>query len=283
MGIDCIIIVIENYGQLGEWVLMVDIHCHILNGLDDGPQSLEQSMELSRELHKKGIEKIIATPHYISGDDYVPTCDEITEKARILQQEIDKEGMKLKIYTGMEVYASHDTIEKIKNNEILSLNDSRYILIEFPFEVIPRYISDLLFAMQLEGFTPIIAHPERYCSKYRKSKLLKDLVDKGVLLQINSESLTGAYGKRAKKAAYQLLKKRMVHFVASDSHSLNRIMSNKQEIERKISRICGYENAQRIMYINPQRVLENENVLHMCTLKKRLLVRGILRKLRLNM
>ena len=264
-------------------VLMVDIHCHVLYGLDDGPEDPDQSMKLLRELEKKGVEKIIATPHYISGEEYSPTCEEIREKVRILQEEIDKENLKLQIYTGMEVYASHDTIEKIKNNEILSLNDSRYILIEFPFELIPKYMTDLLFAMQLEGFTPIIAHPERYCSDYIKSKLLKELVDKGVLLQINSESIIGTYGKRAKKAAYHLLKAGMVHFVATDSHNLNKIFSDKQLIEKKISDICGIENAERIMYINPQRVLENEDVLAMCDFKKRLFFTGMFRKISLKM
>ena len=262
---------------------MIDIHCHILYEIDDGPKSLEKSMELLRELQKKGIEKIIATPHFISGDDYVPTTEEIREKVRILQEEIDKEEIKLKIYPGMEVYASHDIIHRIKNNEILSLNDSRYILIEFPFETIPKYMSDLLFAIQLEGFTPIIAHPERYCLEYRKSKLLEQLVDKGVLLQINSESIIGAYGKRAKKAAYELLKDGMVHIVGTDSHSLNRILSDKQKIEKKISDLCGIENAQRIMYVNPQSVIENEDVLGMGSVKKGLLMIGILRKLRLKL
>lgn len=262
---------------------MIDIHCHILYGIDDGPQDIEKSMELIRELHKKGIEKIIATPHFISGDDYVPNCEEIREKVRILQEEIDKEDLKIKIYSGMEVYASHDTIERIRNNEILSLNDSRYILIEFPLELIPKYMSDLLFAMQLEGFTPIIAHPERYCSEYRESKLLDELVDKGVLLQINSESIMGTHGKRAKKAACQLLKEGKVHLVATDSHSLNRIFSDRKVIEKKISDICGVDNAERIMYVNPQRVLDNEDVLAMCAFRKRLNLAGIFRKLSLKM
>lgn len=262
---------------------MIDIHCHILYGLDDGPQDLEQSMELIRELKKKGVEKIIASPHYISGDDYVPGCEEIREKVKLLQEEIDKEDLGIKVYSGMEVYASHDTVERIKNNEILSLNDSRYILIEFPMQMVPKYMSDLLFAMQLEGFTPIIAHPERYCSDYRKNKLLDNLVDKGVLLQINSESILGTHGKKAKKAAYHLLRKGKVHLVASDSHSTKRILSDIKKIEKIISDICGVENAERIMYVNPQRVLENEDVLAMCTVRKPFFLTGIFRKLSLKM
>ena len=258
---------------------MIDIHCHVLYGLDDGPENLEQSMELIRELEKKGVEKIIATPHYISGEDYVPTCEEIREKVEILRKEIEKENLKIKLYAGMEVYASHDTVERIKNKEILSLNDSRYILIEFPFELIPKYMTDLLFAMQLEGYTPIISYPERYCSDYRKSGLFNEPVDNGVLLQINLESIMGFYGKRAKKQAYRLLKDGMVHMVATDSHNLKKILSDRKLIEKKISDISGIENTERIMYENPQRVLENKDVLAMSEVRKRLFVTNRFRKL----
>lgn len=261
--------------KLRECILIVDIHCHILYGLDDGPQSLEQSMALCRKLNQNGIKKIIATPHFISGDSYFPATEEIKERVTLLQKEVDKEDLDIEIFSGMEVFSSHDTIERIRRKEILSLNDSRYILIEFPFEIIPMYISDLLFAMQLEGFTPIVAHPERYCSSYRKGKLLKKLVDKGILLQINSGSIMGSHGKSAKKAATELLKSGMVHLVASDSHGEDRMLSNVREIEKKISQICGAENTERIMHYNPQRVLDNEGILSMCAVKKRLGVTGL--------
>jgi protein-tyrosine phosphatase len=266
-----------------ECILKVDIHSHILHGIDDGPETLEQSMEFCTKLKQHGIESIIATPHFISGDTYMPAVEDIREKVSFLQKEIDKKKIGLKIFPGMEVFASHDTVEKIRNNEILSLNDSKYILIEFPLKAVPRYASDLLFAIQLEGYTPIIAHPERYCSDYRKSKLLSQLVDKGALLQINSASIAGAHGKKAKKAAEQLLGEGMVHLVASDAHGEHRMPSDKWEIEKKISRICGVENTERIMHINPQKVLENEEVLAMSTVKKSLIVTGFLRKIRLNL
>lgn len=263
--------------------MKVDIHSHILHGIDDGPETLEQTMAFCTKLKQQGIEKIIATPHFISGDTYMPAAEEIREKVKLLQKEIDKKKIGLKVFPGMEVFASHDTIERIRKNEILSLNDSKYILIEFPLKAVPRYASDLLFAMQLEGYIPIIAHPERYCSDYRKNGFLTQLVDKGALLQINSGSLAGAHGKKAKKAAEQLLRAGMVHLVASDAHGEHRMPSDKWEIEKKISQICGVENTERIMQINPQKVLKNEEVFAMCTVRKRLIVTGFLRKLRLNL
>lgn len=262
---------------------MVDIHCHILNGIDDGPKELEQSLSLCRKLHSNGIRNIIATPHFISGDSYMPKADDVKEKVLILQAELDKEEIDVKLYHGMEVFASRDLIERIRENEILTLNNSRYILIEFSFGTISKYVSDILFNLQIEGLTPIIAHPERYSSSFIKSNLLSEFVDKGILLQINSESITGFHGKRARKAALELLKRGMVHFVASDSHGEDRMLSNAWEIEKIISRICGAENAERILHYNTQQVLEDKDVLNMNIVKKRFIFTGFLKKLRLNM
>ncbi len=261
---------------------MVDIHCHILNGIDDGPKDLEHSLSLCRKLYQKGVRSIIATPHYIIDDSYMPEAGEVKEKVQLLQAELDKEKLDLKLYHGMEVFASRDIIEKIRGNEILTLNDSKYILIEFSFGTISRYVSDLLFELQLEGLTPIIAHPERYSSGFIKSKLLSEFVDKGILLQINSESISGFHGKRAKKAAYDLLRRGMVHFVASDSHGEDRVLSNVWDVEEKISKICGTENAERIIHYNTQQILDNKDVLKMNKVKKHFIITGLLKKLRVN-
>lgn len=261
---------------------MVDIHCHILNGIDDGPQDLEQSLSLCRKLYQNGLRSIIATPHYIIDDSYMPKASDVKDKVQLLQTQLDKEKLDLKLYPGMEVFASRDIIEKIRSKEILTLNDSRYILIEFSLGTVSKYVSDILFELQLEGLTPIIAHPERYSSSFLKGKQLSEFVDKGILLQINSESISGFHGKRAKKAAYELLKRGMVHFVSSDSHGESRMMSNIWDIEEKISRICGTENAERIIHYNTQQIVDNKEVLSMSKAKKYFIVTGLLRKLRLN-
>ncbi len=261
---------------------MIDIHCHILNGIDDGPKDMEQSLSLCRKLYSKGIGGIIATPHFISDDIYMPEVAEVKEKVKNLQSELDKEKIDLKLYPGMEAFASGDLVERIRRNEILTLNGSRYILIEFSFGTISKYVSDLLFDLQLEGLTPIIAHPERYSSNFINSNQLSEFVDKGILLQINSESITGFHGKRAKNAAFELLKRGMVHFVASDSHGEGRMLSNLQEIEKTISQHCGVENAERIIHYNTQQVLEDKEVLNMNAVKKRFIVTDLLKKLRLD-
>ncbi|MFZ5986471.1 MAG: tyrosine-protein phosphatase [Bacillota bacterium] len=261
---------------------MIDIHCHVLHGIDDGPGTLEESLELCRKLQQRGVSGIIATPHFIGCESYMPLPEDIKYKVSLLQEEIHKEGIDIEIYPGMEVFASHDTAMKIQSGEILSLNNSRYVLVEFSFEIIPKYASNLLFSMQVEGLVPIIAHPERYCSDYRKSELLDELVDNGALIQINAGSILGKHGKKARKEAIRLIRAGMVHFIASDSHGGRRVMSDKNEVEKRLARICGAENAERLMYINPLRVVENKDIERMTSVKRSFFLGGLFRNLKFN-
>lgn len=242
---------------------MIDIHSHILFGIDDGPENKKETIDLCKRLSKLGITSVVATPHYISEDEYAPSPKLIKEKIHKLCKVLTKKRIKLQIFPGTEIYLSHDTAEKLKNGELLSLNNSRYVLVEFSLNNIPNYIKEVLFSIMVEGYIPIIAHPERYCSDFYESGLLTELVDRGVLLQINAGSILGKHGKRAQKRVKKLLKKSMVHFVASDSHNKNRIMPDIKLVEKEIEKICGKENTQRIMYVNPVNAIEDNEIQNM--------------------
>jgi protein-tyrosine phosphatase len=261
---------------------MIDIHNHILHGVDDGPKTLEESIELCRKLKDSGVRGIVATPHYISGDQYMPQPETIKKKVSTLQEILNKQDIKLEIYTGMEVFASHDTCDKLKSGEILTINDSHYILIEFSLNVVPKHALDLLFSIQVEGYTPIVAHPERYSTEFRKSALLNELVEKGVLLQINSGSVLGKHGKSAKSAAVKMLKEGIVHLVSSDSHGGRRVLDDCKVLEDQLVRMCGWNNARKIMYINPSRVIEDKETESMVKNKKFFFIGEVLKKLRLD-
>lgn len=263
--------------------MVVDLHCHILDGIDDGPKTLEESVSLCRKLEEKGIGKVVATPHFIGDYDNKPTPKLIADKISTLESEIRKEGIKLEIYPGMEVFASHDTVERIKQGEILSLNNSRYILIEFSFENIPRYMADLLFSIQLEGYIPIIAHPERYNPQYMKSGLLSEVVDKGALLQVNSGSVMGVHGKSVRKEAIKLIRDGMVHLVGSDSHGGRRPVYAVEEVEKTLAGICGAGNAQKMVYTNPVRVFEDKEVEMISDIKKRSFIVEMFRNIGFDM
>ncbi|HOM03218.1 MAG TPA: phosphoesterase [Acetivibrio sp.] len=248
--------------------MVVDIHCHVLDGIDDGPKTLEEAISLCRMLQIRGIDKVIATPHFIGDYDSKPTPENINEKISTLQKELNKENIKLEIYPGMEVFAANDTVERLEEGEILTLNHSRYVLIEFSFENIPKYMSELLFSMQLKGYIPIIAHPERYSIRYRKSGIIKKAVENGALLQINSGSFMGAHGSEVRDEAIRLLTSGMAHLVATDAHGDRRPVYSILEVREALIEICGAENMKKLLYINPQRVFEDKDVEQTSFVKK---------------
>lgn len=261
--------------------MVVDIHCHILDGIDDGPKTLEEAISLCRMLQIRGIDKVVATPHFIGDYDSKPTPESINEKIATLKSKMKKENIRLEIYPGMEVFASNDTVERIEKGEILTLNNSRYVLIEFSFENIPKYMSELLFSMQLKGYIPIIAHPERYSVRYRKSGIIKKAVESGSLLQVNSGSVMGAHGTEVQDEAIRLLKSGMVHLIATDAHGGRRPIYAVSEIQKGLAEICGVENMKKLLYINPQRVFEDEDVEKTSAVKKGFSFASLLRNMRL--
>ncbi|NMB33596.1 MAG: phosphoesterase [Clostridium sp.] len=263
--------------------MRVDIHCHILDGIDDGPKTIKEAVELSIKLRKNGIREVIATPHFIADSDFMPTTECIKKKISKLSKELKRQNVDLQIYPGMEVFASDDTIEKLDEGKIFTLNNSKYILLEFPFANVPRYMSDLLFTIQLKGYRPIIAHPERYSALYRKSGIINDAVEKGALLQINSGSLMGLYGSGPYKEALRLLKNGMVHLIATDAHGGKRTIPSIDEVKKALSGICGNKNTNRILHTNPMSVLKDLEVESMASTDKSYFMMGVLKKLGLNM
>ncbi|MDQ2085671.1 CpsB/CapC family capsule biosynthesis tyrosine phosphatase [Herbivorax sp. ANBcel31] len=261
---------------------MIDIHCHILNEVDDGPQSLDESVELCRKLKDAGISGIIATPHYIPGGGYMPTLKTIKTKMDKLKNVLEDKNIDMNIYPGMEVFADYDVVDRLKNNEIISLNDTKYILIEFPMDIVPKHASNVVFSLLVEGYIPIIAHPERYTSEYRKTGVLEDIIYNGALVQINSGSILGDHGKKVQKEAFTLINNEMVHIVASDSHGQHRLLKNKDYLETKLIKFCGLENTQRLMYTNPLQVLENKEVEYLNKVKKSFFLAELFKNIRYN-
>ena len=159
---------------------MIDIHNHILPNMDDGPSSWEISLKMCEQAYKNGIKTIIATPHILNGV-YDNKPQDIEEKVKILNQKIKENNIPLQILPGSEVHLSADIIEAIKKKEILTLNKSNYILLEFPHTQIPLHIEEILFQIQIMGITPIISHVERNLKFQQKPALLSQLIQKGAL------------------------------------------------------------------------------------------------------
>jgi len=238
---------------------MIDIHCHILPNIDDGPSSWSTSLNMCRQAVANGINTIIATPHTFNGV-YHNNPESIKEKVNILNQKIKENSIPLKILPGSEVHLSADIIEAIKKKEILTLNKSNYILLEFPHTQIPLHIEEILFQIQIMGITPIISHVERNLKFQQKPALLSQLIQKGALAQITAASLCGFFGPIPKKIAQKFLSEELVYSIVSDAHSDSEEGRGSffSQALTESSKIIGYKSTLALVTSNPQKIISNQ-------------------------
>lgn len=197
---------------------MIDIHCHILPGIDDGPKNWAESLKMAQIACKDGIRKIVATPHYIKGS-YEPPVKEVLSLTKELNERIKKEGLQLEILPGMEVYMDPELPEWVKNEKVLTFNNERkYILIEFPPDSMSPQSERVFYELRLQGIMPILAHPERNEVIMKDPQKLFPFVEKGLLTQVTASSLHGHFGSGCRDTADFLLNHNMAHFIASDAH-----------------------------------------------------------------
>lgn len=211
---------------------MIDLHCHILPGVDDGAQTLEDSIKMVELAVEEGITHILATPHH-QKRSWINHKADVIRKVNELQVELDARNIDLTIFPGQEVSLYGELINGIDSDEILFTDESQtYILIEFPTSNIPSYAERLFYELQLNGRTPVIVHPERNHQILEHPNRLKDFVDKGALAQLTAASYTGGFGKKIKKVSSQLIEANLVHFIASDAHNTgNRAFHMKEAYE----------------------------------------------------
>jgi len=198
---------------------MIDIHCHILPGLDDGAQTMEEAVAMARTAVEDGITTMVATPHYWEGM-FTPTAQEVRRAVGDLQDRLADEGILLKLLPGHEVMMGTKVPERLRKGDLLTLGDGgEYLLIELPVFDIPMCTEQVLFEVMSLGVTPILAHPEKNAGIQQDPALLARIVERGCLVQMDADSLArGRWGGTARFAA-RLLKAGLVHLIASDGHS----------------------------------------------------------------
>ena len=227
---------------------MIDIHCHILHGIDDGPSTIEESIEMARIAYRDGITKIVATPHIRDSRHHGGV---IVEKVNLLNTLLRDKHIPVEILQGADVSA------QIAGGGLsdYTINQTKYILIEFPHMFLPKNARDLLFRMRAGGYYPIITHPERNLSVISHPELLFEMLETGTFVQVTAESLTGSFGIDIQQCACHLLKKGVVTFLATDAHSSTQrppVLSDGLRVaEKKI----GKEKAAALVTTNPEKVL----------------------------
>ncbi len=200
-------------------MILVDIHCHLLPNIDDGPDSWEESLALARLLSDEGVETAITTPHWIKGSEWEPKTGDVVRLTDELNLRLGNEKVLLHVLPGMEIGINENLVELSKKGEILTLGNGNHILLETPYVSIPYGIKEIIFRLKVSGLEPVMAHPERCGEIQANPKVLKDILDSGALLQVTTSSLLGHFGKRARECAISLAREGLIHFIASDAHS----------------------------------------------------------------
>lgn len=234
--------------------MYIDIHSHIIPGIDDGARDEAIALEMLAIAKKNGTGHIIATPHYVYGNTRYGFAT-IIEKCNSLNGLAASAGIDITVYPGCEVFITPELIELYEQGLIGTLADSRYMLVEFPMMSIPPYTDNVLYELQLKGITPIIAHPERYSEIQRKPELLEAYIDRGILIQVNSGSITGSYGRQLKKTVMRLIKEGYVHFIASDAHSNDKRNPDMNKAAAIVEKKFGTKMRDNLFALNPLKIV----------------------------
>ncbi len=239
---------------------MIDIHTHILPGFDDGAESPDVAVEMARGAAAEGISRVVATPH-IMQDDLTGLKAKIDDAVSSLNARLRQESVDVEILPGAEVHISAALLTNPDALKEISLGfRENYVLLELPLQEMPRFTEELIFRVQLKGLVPVLAHPERNASIIEQPARLLELVEKGALVQVNAGSVTGRYGEKVRVTADLFLRNRLIHFLASDAHSLkSRPLKLRAAVERARG-LLGEEGASALVEGNPAAALTGRTI-----------------------
>lgn len=220
---------------------MIDLHSHILPGVDDGAQTLEDSLEMARKAISQGITHLMCTPHHNNGK-YNNPADKIIREVANLQGELDKRGLDLTLLEGQEVRLTEFLLTAIQRDEILFTDlDNTYLLIEFPTNEVPIYAEQVFYQLLNRGQVPVIVHPERNAVFREEPNRLVSFLEMGTLTQLTAPSIVGIFGSDIQQTARQMLEHNMLYMVASDAHNLRHRTFLMKEAYKEIEKIGGKE------------------------------------------
>ena len=236
---------------------MIDTHLHILPGIDDGPETLQESLALAEVLVQEGIRVAVATPHY--NDEFVhSSAAEVQGRVYELQRELDRHNIPLRVFAGHEALIQPGLVEDIQAGRIATLNGSRYLLLELWNSTWLPQSERAIFELRAYGFVPILAHTERYRAFQKDPARLAALRRQGVLAQLTASSLIGMQGNSARLCAETLLKKGLIHCIGSDAHGLHKRPPRVTDGLRRAIELVGHECVYQMVEKWPAAITNNE-------------------------
>ena len=233
---------------------MIDIHAHILPGIDDGARTLADSVEIVRWLSMQGVTDVIVTPHFVDETIYVSPRRDNLKLLKDLKEKIAEEGIKVNLYLGNEIYINSKIEELIKEKTISTMADSKYLLVELPINGRDAHHEDYLKDLIDKGYKVILAHPERYAFLQEDYGAAKELIEMGLLFQCNMRSILGKYGSGAKKTVKKMIKDGLVFTFSTDIHHVGR----KNDIElaqKKLAKYYDEKELKKLLVSNPGKLL----------------------------
>ena len=235
---------------------MIDLHCHILPGVDDGAGSMADAVRMAHLAALSGVQTIVATPHCnLPGRKENFAGEELSERVRQLNRAVREQGIPVKILPGCEVFCTDELAKLLHRRKLQSLADSKYLLMEFYFDESPEFM-DRCFRSAVEaGYVPVVAHPERYEAVYRDAQLVPRWFREGYVIQLNKGSILGRLGAHAETVADWLLRQGFAHAVASDAHSPQHRTPHMDEVAAHLEALCGQRYTHILLQGNPERII----------------------------
>lgn len=237
---------------------MIDLHCHILPGIDDGAVDVSVSLAMAQAMIAQGVTHVACTPHILPGL-YHNTGPAIREAKDQLQGVLDQEGVSLHLLTGADVHMTPNFVAGLRSGQLLTIADSRYVLVEPPHHTAPPQLEDFFFNLMVAGYVPILTHPERLSWVPSRYKIIKKLVQSGVWMQITAGSFTGAFGRNALYWAERMLDEGCVHLIASDAHDAERRPPDLAAGRDLVAKRVGADEAQRLVLTRPMGILKDQD------------------------
>ena len=235
---------------------MIDIHNHLLFGIDDGATSIEESIDILRDMEKVGYKSIILTPHYIKDSNYSIPASENYKRLKVLKEALKENNININLYLGNEIYIDENIYELLMNREVYSLNGTNFVLIELPISGEYENYQEIIDFLIHKGCNVILAHPERYRSVQCDFNKIYELKDQGILFQCNIGSLVGEYGNEAKKVIKRLLKEHLVSFIGTDIHKKKNDYSYINKSINKMKKYISDDELQDILVNNARKIIK---------------------------
>lgn len=239
---------------------MYDLHCHIAFGLDDGAQTIDEAVAMVELASQRGTQGIVATPHCnIPGSFTNYWSNEILKRIKTLRDELDKNFIDVRIFCGQEIFCTSKTVDLLDSGELITLNNSRYPLVEFDFYDYSDNVYEKLDSLRAGGYIPVVAHPERYAFVQNESDAVRRIKRMGCLLQLNKGSLEGRFGPDAMETATEILDAGLADVIASDAHSPYVRTPNMIHTHEFISEEYSFDYADLLLEVNPGRILRDKD------------------------